>query len=29
MLSFTELEKERAQLRAAFEHLDGGLTGIA
>jgi DNA-binding MarR family transcriptional regulator len=27
MLSFTELETERAQLREAFANLDGGLTG--
>jgi DNA-binding MarR family transcriptional regulator len=27
MLSFTELAKERDQLRAAFSHLDGGLGG--
>jgi DNA-binding MarR family transcriptional regulator len=27
MQSFTELEKERDQLGAAFSHLDGGLTG--
>ena len=27
MLSFTELEKERAQLRDAFANLDGGVTG--
>ena len=27
MLSFTELETERAQLRAAFANLDGGVTG--
>jgi DNA-binding MarR family transcriptional regulator len=27
MLAFTELETERAQLRDAFSHLDGGLTG--
>src|SRR3954464_4622711 len=27
MLSFTELETERAQLRAAFINLDGGVTG--
>ena len=27
MLSFTELEKERAQLREAFANLDGGVTG--
>jgi DNA-binding MarR family transcriptional regulator len=29
MLSFTELAKERDQLRAAFSHLDGGLDGYA
>jgi len=29
MLAFTELETERAQLRDAFSHLDGGLTGSA
>ena len=28
MLSFTELEKERAQLRDAFSSLDGGVTGL-
>jgi len=28
MLSFTELDKERAQLREAFEHLEGGLIGV-
>ena len=27
MLAFTELETERMQLRDAFSHLDGGLTG--
>src|SRR5438552_19185285 len=27
MLAFTELEAERRQLRDAFSHLDGGLTG--
>ena len=27
MLSFTELEAERAQLRDAFANLDGGITG--
>ncbi len=27
MLAFTELETERRQLRDAFSHLDGGLTG--
>jgi DNA-binding MarR family transcriptional regulator len=27
MLAFTELETERQQLRDAFSHLDGGLTG--
>src|ERR1700751_2656806 len=27
MLSFTELETERAQLRDAFANLDGGVTG--
>jgi DNA-binding MarR family transcriptional regulator len=27
MLSFTELETERAQLRDAFASLDGGVTG--
>jgi hypothetical protein len=27
MLSFTELETERAQLREAFANLDGGVTG--
>ena len=27
LLSFTELEIEREQLREAFSHLDGGLTG--
>jgi DNA-binding MarR family transcriptional regulator len=27
MLSFTELETERAQLRDAFLHLDGGISG--
>ena len=27
MLAFTELETERAQLRDAFSHLDGGVTG--
>src|SRR5947209_14436703 len=27
MLSFTELAQERAQLREAFSHLDGGLVG--
>jgi DNA-binding MarR family transcriptional regulator len=27
MLAFTELEAERKQLRDAFSHLDGGLTG--
>jgi hypothetical protein len=27
MLSFTELEQERAQLREAFANLDGGVTG--
>ena len=27
MLSFTELDKERAQLREAFVNLDGGVTG--
>jgi DNA-binding MarR family transcriptional regulator len=27
MLAFTELEAERMQLRDAFSHLDGGLTG--
>jgi hypothetical protein len=27
MLSFTELETERAQLREAFSNLDGGVTG--
>jgi DNA-binding MarR family transcriptional regulator len=27
MLSFTELETERAQLREAFANLDGGITG--
>src|SRR5437660_9139910 len=27
MLSFTELEAERAQLRDAFANLDGGVTG--
>jgi DNA-binding MarR family transcriptional regulator len=27
MLSFTELETERAQLREAFANLDGGATG--
>jgi hypothetical protein len=29
MLSFTELETERAQLREAFLHLDGGVAGTA
>jgi DNA-binding MarR family transcriptional regulator len=29
MLSFTELAKERDQLRAAFSHLDGGLAGYS
>jgi DNA-binding MarR family transcriptional regulator len=28
MLSFTELAKERDQLRDAFSHLDGGLIGF-
>jgi len=27
MLSFTELETERKQLREAFANLDGGVTG--
>jgi DNA-binding MarR family transcriptional regulator len=27
MLSFTALETERAQLRDAFNHLDGGVSG--
>jgi len=27
MLSFTELETERAQLREAFANFDGGVTG--
>jgi hypothetical protein len=27
MLSFTELETERRQLRDAFANLDGGVTG--
>jgi DNA-binding MarR family transcriptional regulator len=27
MLAFTELETERRQLRDAFSHMDGGLTG--
>jgi hypothetical protein len=27
VLSFTELETERAQLREAFANLDGGVTG--
>lgn len=29
ILSFTELAKERDQLRAAFSHLDGGLDGYS
>lgn len=29
MLSFTELERERVQLREAFSHLDGGLAGYS
>src|SRR5436305_9254391 len=29
MLSFTELETERAQLRDAFANLDGGVTGTS
>src|SRR5437764_3610750 len=29
MLSFTELEAERAQLRDAFANLDGGVTGTS
>src|SRR5215471_6270664 len=29
MLSFTALEAERAQLREAFSHLDGGVVGSA
>jgi hypothetical protein len=29
VLSFTELETERAQLREAFANLDGGVTGAA
>ena len=27
MISFTELDAERAQLRDAFRNLDGGVTG--